>query len=71
MTANAWFDDYTLSVDDSETDFYIDLDYFEPENGVTVKSEMDQMIVYEICGIQFCKDLSSGEYQLYADHRAD
>ena len=66
VTANGFFDDYTLSVDESGADFYMDLDYFDPkEDDIVIKSESDQRIVYEICGMQFCKDLSTGEFQLY------
>lgn len=66
VTANGLFDDYTLSVDEPDVNFYMDLDYFDPkEDDILIKSESDQRIVYEICGTQFCKDLSTGEFQLY------
>ena len=69
VTEHTFFDGCELSVDEPGSDFCLDLDYFDPEEGVIVKSESDQIIVYEICGIQFCKDLSSGTYQLYEGER--
>ena len=66
VTANDFFDAYTLSVAEPQTDFYVDLDYFDAGEGVAVRSVSDQIIVYEIGGIQFCKDVSSGAFQLYA-----
>ena len=66
VTANDFFDAYTLSAAEPGTGSCIDSDYFEAEKGVAVRSVSDQTIVYEISGIQFCKDISSGEFQLYA-----
>ncbi len=66
VTANDFFDAYTLSVEKPGSDFHIDLDYFEAGSGVAVRSASEQTIVYEIGGIQFCKDVASGEFQLYS-----
>ena len=48
VTKHAFFDGCELRVDEPGNDFYLDLDYFDPEESVTVKSESDQIIISKI-----------------------